>query len=96
MTNDDHPITRLTIKMERAERDVIRLDAWTRDPQNADSEDWEYQYRALRRAECAARRRKVAIMRIDAALYGATEIHAATIKAVRGPLAWCNRPTWRR
>jgi primosomal protein N'' len=95
MTTNEHPITRLTIKMERAARDVERLDAWTRDPKNADSCDWDYEYRELRKAQARVNRCRVAILRLDRALYAQDFDYDAAIARVRGLRAWCNRPAWR-
>lgn len=96
MTNAEHPITRATIKMERAEKAAARLDAWTRDPANQDSDDWEYQYREMRRDQCRVRRLQVVILRLDRALYAQEGFdYAAAIARVQGLKAWTNRPAWR-
>lgn len=81
----EHPITTLTEKMERAHRDVARLDAWLCDPANETSDDWEYEYREMRRARATAERCRVAILRLDRALYGDPKgITARLIEAARG------------
>lgn len=81
----EHPITRLTDKMERAHRDVARLDAWLRDPANETSDDWEYEYREMRRARARVERCRVAILRLDRALYGDPEgFTTQQIEAARG------------
>lgn len=93
-----HPITRLTEKMERAQRDVARHDAWLRDEANADSCDWEYNYRSMRRAQATAARCRVAILRLDRVLNDNPDgfDYDGAIAKVRGLRAWCNRPAWRR
>lgn len=94
----EHPITRATWKLELAQKDVARLDAWTKDPANQESGDWDYQYRELRRAECRVRRMKVVILRLDRALYdnAAGFDYDGAIRRHRGLKAWCNRPAYRR
>lgn len=93
----EHPITRATIKLERAKGAAARLDAWTRDPANQESADWDYQYREMRRAECRVRRLRVAILRLDRALYDNAEgfDYEGAMAKVQGLRAWCNRPAWR-
>lgn len=91
-----HPVTRATAKLELAHKDVARLDAWTRDRKNEESDDWEYQLRQLRLAQARVRRMKVVILRLDRALYGADFDYEAAMAKVRGLRAWCNRPAWRR
>lgn len=90
---NENPITRLTAKMERAERDVARLDAWTRDKANEDSCDWDYRYNEFRKAQARVKRCHMAILRMDVATYGDTCGYAAAAMAsIKGQLTYY-RPT---
>jgi len=80
----EHPISRLYARIEHSERRAAKLDAWTRDPANDDSFEWDHHYREMRRERAAVIRRRKAIRRIDAA-QGAD---VSSLRPIEGRSLW--------
>lgn len=82
-SHGDSPVGRMTTRHERAKADVERLNKWLNETPE-DHDDWAYQYRQLRRARARITRTRVAMLRLDIALFGENEYTRAALDAMAG------------